>query len=88
VAFRFAIDFPESSGVHRVRNFGEDLYRAFREDRLASIDLADVDRATTQIVVDFSYSSRRRLKAATKLISEVLAKYLLDREGTIAVTSA
>ena len=29
---QIAIDFPGASGIHRVRNFGEDLWRVFCDD--------------------------------------------------------
>jgi hypothetical protein len=35
--------------IHRIRNFGEDLYRELKRSGLAEIDLAEVDRAIDQI---------------------------------------
>jgi hypothetical protein len=47
------ITFDERPGdetlVHRVRNFGEDLWRSFRTGDRAKIDLAAVDAATTSL---------------------------------------
>jgi hypothetical protein len=40
---------PSASIVHRFRNFGEDVYRAFR-DRCA-IDIRELDRSTTSFAV-------------------------------------
>jgi hypothetical protein len=35
--------------IHRIRNFGEDLYRELKRSGIAEIDLGEVDRATDQI---------------------------------------
>ena len=45
IAFR---DF-DGALVHRIRNFGEDLFREFSRGDKAVIDIHEVDRATNQL---------------------------------------
>ena len=40
---------PEKSTIHRIRNFGEDLWRSFREEKRITVNLEEVDRAQDQI---------------------------------------
>jgi len=76
--WQIVINFEFSSGrdgnIHRLRNFGEELYRAFKDDKWASVDLDDVDQATNRLVVHV-YSARR-----VRSTSSVISK-LLDRES-------
>jgi hypothetical protein len=65
--------------IHRIRNFGEDLYRRCREDGWASISIHDVDRATDQLRV--SVRSARRVRRIARMITELLEKHFL---GNIA----
>lgn len=54
MAHEIIIDFAaegDQPSVHRVRNFGEDLYRALNVEGWAAISLDDVDRATDQLRV-------------------------------------
>jgi hypothetical protein len=59
--------------VHRVRNFGEDLYRACREDGWLEISLDEVDRATNRLIVKVRSARRERRIAA--MIEALLAKH-------------
>lgn len=68
------IDF-EPGHIHRMRNFGEALYRATREDGRASIGLEDVDRATTQLRV--TVFPPRRLRRTLSMIEKLLERHHL-----------
>ncbi|MER9238374.1 hypothetical protein [Mesorhizobium sp. M0633] len=39
----------ERSEVHRIQNFGEDLWRSFRDNNRIQIDLGEIDRAVDEI---------------------------------------
>jgi hypothetical protein len=82
---RLELDFTEASGVHRVRNLGVDLCRAFGNDRLVSIDLADVDRAAMHLRIDLFYASKSRLKQVRDIVGEVVAKHLMTKEARITI---
>jgi hypothetical protein len=68
--------------VHRVRNFGEDLYRACREDGWAEISLAEVDRATNQLIVKVGSARRERRIAA--MIQALLAKHFFTGKARVS----
>jgi len=68
-----------------VRNLGEDLRRTFHDDRLVSISLDDVDRATTRLSIDLRYASVSRLKLVREIVDDVVAKHLMRQEAHIAI---
>jgi hypothetical protein len=70
------IDF-DAVPIHQVRNFGEDLFRAFKDDDPASISLAEIDRATDQLRVVVRYSSKRRVRSAVRTIEQLLEENFL-----------
>ncbi|WP_192365140.1 hypothetical protein [Mesorhizobium mediterraneum] len=47
VRIRF-IDY-EKSTIHRIQNFGEDLWRSYRANNRVQIELGEIDRATDEI---------------------------------------
>jgi len=77
MAHKIIIDFePDSDAhslMHRVRNLGEDLFRACRGDGWASISLEDVDRATNRLVV--AVRSARRVRRIAAMIDKLLAEH-------------
>jgi len=79
MAWRIVIDFTlgptRASDIHRIRNFGEELYRCSGRDGWASISLADVDGATNQLSV--SVRSSRRVRRVAQMIDKLLAQHLL-----------
>ena len=81
---RLAIDFqsPTATELHRIRNLGEDLFRAFAANRWAEISLDDVDRATDRLVVTVPH--RKQLRRVVALLEQMLADQHLDRIGRIA----
>jgi hypothetical protein len=73
MARQIIIDFDSPADVHRVRNFGEDLYGACRDDGWASISLAEVDRATNQLRV--TVRSARRVRRVAAMIEKLLERH-------------
>lgn len=57
-------DAPTPVIVHRFRNFGEDVYRAFREPY--SVSIAEIDASTTRFHV--RQIRRRAVRTVTKEI--------------------
>lgn len=58
MSWRVTITFPElatdeaSDRLHRVRNFGETIFRYFRDNGRGFISLAQVDQATRILIVE------------------------------------
>ncbi|QKC83672.1 hypothetical protein EB232_20585 [Mesorhizobium sp. NZP2077] len=51
---------PEKSTIHRIPNFGEDLWRSFREEKGVTINLEEIDRAQGEIAYLVHSSFPRR----------------------------
>jgi hypothetical protein len=87
MAWRVTITFPHAVGdedislVHRVRNFGETLFRHFREDHRGLIALKDVDRATNSLVIE--RVRNRDLRRIVKLLEQMAAKEFPERTPEI-----
>jgi hypothetical protein len=64
--------------IHRVQNFGEELFHACKEDGWASVSLQEIDRATNQLCV--TVRSTRRIRRISSMIDK-----LLDRHGLAAI---
>jgi hypothetical protein len=73
---RLTIQFDEPVDIHRMRNLGEDIWRALRNERRARIDLAEVDRATSTLVVEVPSPSKARLKWTQALVESHLRHHL------------
>ncbi len=65
----------EPDNVHRMRNFDEDLWRAFQSIGYGEISLAEVDRALVELRV--RKIPARWVRRQTALISELLEKHHL-----------
>jgi len=76
IIINFILGPDRSSDIHRIRNFGEDLYRHCRNDGWASISIADVDRATNQLRV--SIRSARRVCRTAQMIERLLVQHFLS----------
>ena len=80
---RIIIQFPSNTGlIHQIRNFGEDLFRAFWERREATISLDDIDRASDQLVL--KVRSRNVLRSVQKTIETFLDQHHLRALATIS----
>jgi hypothetical protein len=72
VSFNLGLDRP--SDIHRIRNFGEDVYRHCHG--WTSISIADVDRATNQLKV--AIRSARRVRRTAQMIEKLLMQHGLS----------
>jgi len=79
-----AIDFPGSTHdeVHRIRNFGEDLHRALKNNGWAEISLDAVDVATDRLLVTVPH--RKEVRRVEALIERMLSDQHLDKIGRLA----
>jgi hypothetical protein len=85
VARELVIDFEWHSGDRRIpemRNFGEDLHGACKEDGWATISLDEIDRATDRLRV--SMFSARRVRRIAALISKLLDRHFLTTYAKVS----
>ena len=68
------------SDIHRVRNFGEDLYRLFRNRNDASMPLEQIDDIQYFVTV----KGRRRVRQITRKIHELLIEHNLMANLSLA----
>jgi hypothetical protein len=76
---RIVIDFEEGH-IHRMRNFGEALYHAFKQDDWASISVEEIDRAKTQLWV--TVLAKRKVRRVSSLNARLLEQHHLDEIST------
>lgn len=75
----------EKSTIHRIHNFGEDLWRSFREDKRVEVDLEEIDRAVSEI----AYLVRPRfLKRSMSEVHRLLQVHFMESEVVIDTESA
>ena len=72
---------PTPTVVHRFRNFGEDVYRAFRGQYL--VELAEIDAATTQFHV--RHVRRKALRSVTRELGRIATAHHLSSSASIVV---
>ncbi len=75
-------DGPDADLVHRLRNFGEDLYREFSLSGQADISLEEIDSATTEIHV--LVRAKRHLGGVSAFIAKTLKQHNLDDLFTVS----
>ena len=76
IVVNFILGPDRASDIHRIRNFGEDLYRHCHNDGRALISITDVDRATDQLKV--SIRSARHVRRAAQMIEKLLVQHFLN----------
>ncbi len=87
MSWRVTITFPEMVGdegsdlLHRVRNFGETLYGHFSASGGGSVDLKQVDTATTTLVVECV--RKRDLGRTFQAVRQLAAKHFPERTPAI-----
>ena len=72
-------DKPTPDIVHRFRNFGEDIYRALRDE--CSVSIEEIDASTTSFSV--RDIQKRDLGRITKIIKEELRHHHFDSSATL-----
>lgn len=75
---------PEKSTIHRIRNFGEDLWRGFREDKRVEINLEEIDRARDEIAY---LVHGKFLKRSLSEVHRLLKLHLMKNEVVIDTES-
>jgi len=80
------IAFQDSGGelVHRIRCFGEDLFREFSHGDIAIIDIHEIDRATNQLSV--TLPSARHFGDVSIFINKTLKRHGLADVATVSKT--
>ena len=68
--------------VHRVRNFGEDLWRAFHAGDQANIDLNAVDAATTRL--ELTLAAPRHRDHVMEIIRTILGEHYLTQIARVS----
>jgi hypothetical protein len=68
------IDF-DKDGVHKIQNFGEDLWGEFSKNGLAEMDIGAVDRAVNRICVVVN-RSRYKTRAVRVIKATLVSHYL------------
>jgi hypothetical protein len=85
--WRIVMTFPEKVSdrdndlLHRVRNFGETVYRGLREEESAVISLDEVDRAIDTLVVNVKHN--RDLKRITRMLEKTAEADFPDRTPSL-----
>lgn len=77
------IAFPETSGIHRVRNFAEELSRSLGD--LGNLPMEQADAATTRVTISEVHS--RQLGRCRQLIDSMLKKHYMIEEATVRQVS-
>ncbi|MDG4874320.1 hypothetical protein P9273_04300 [Mesorhizobium sp. WSM4935] len=70
----------EKSTIHRIRNFGEDLWRCFRDDKHVEIDLEEIDRAKEEITY---LVHGRFLRRSLSEVRQLLKVHFMESEVVI-----
>ena len=72
----------DSGLIHRLRNFGEDLYREFSKSGYAEISLQEIDAATNELRV--YVKAKRHLGVVSTFIKKTLEQHNLDQQFTVS----
>ena len=66
----------EADLIHRLRNFGEDVFRLLRENEWGKVDIDEVDRATAEFAVT-GIKQANRLRLMRWLAEEAARQHLI-----------
>ncbi|AZN99615.1 hypothetical protein EJ066_22205 [Mesorhizobium sp. M9A.F.Ca.ET.002.03.1.2] len=75
----------EKSTIHRIQNFGEDLWRSYRANNRVEIDLGEIDRARDEII--FLVRDTFLKKSLTE-VHRLLKVHLMESEVVIDIEAA
>jgi hypothetical protein len=70
----------EKSTIHRIRNFGEDLWRSFRDNNRIEIDLGEIDEAIDEIAFLVRDTF---LKQSMPEVRRLLEVHLMETEAIV-----
>jgi hypothetical protein len=83
IAFDIGVDTHDK--IHRIRNFGEDLYRMSREDGLMSVSLDDIDRATNELRI--KVFSKRKVRRVASAVEALLKEHHLVEIARLSIVN-
>jgi hypothetical protein len=72
---------PDRSTIHRIRNFGEDVWTAYRENRRVYVDLDQVDSATDRIRLEVRRGEVARVR---KDLAKIIERHMMIDECLIS----
>ncbi|MEO5758647.1 MAG: hypothetical protein ABIQ51_17500 [Mesorhizobium sp.] len=72
----------QKSDLHRIHNFGEGLWRAFRHNKRVRIDIGEIDRCTDEITFSVRGAYLRR---AVREAETVMREHMVENEAVIVV---
>jgi hypothetical protein len=73
----------ERSEIGRIRNFGEDIWRALREQKAVQIDLDEIDQSVHEV----RFSCRRTyLRQALEVTFTIMREHMVDNEADVLVS--
>ena len=79
---RIVFSDPDGASIHRIRNFGESLWRAMRQERRNLIDFEEIDLAASAISLTVRVRNR---KAAMAIVEQVLSAHSMREEARIEI---
>lgn len=83
IAFAEAVgpDAPDDNLVHRLRNFGEELYREFSTNGQADISLDQIDCAVSELHV--TIKAKRHIGTVSAFVKKTLQRHDLNDLFTV-----
>ena len=73
----------DPNSVHKFQNFGEDIWRAYRDDKRCKVDLDEIDRASDR----FSITCRNSMVGhAQASINKLLKAHYLDMDCKVELS--
>ncbi len=78
---RVIISFDQESGLHRVRNFAEELSLALRRQGVGSLPMEQADTTTDRL--EITAIPARKLRRLLAFTMRLLVKHHLDKEAAL-----